>query len=488
MEEGRGITVIEVFFFFFFLGVVKLTSELMKKRSNQQQAAKATKERNEKKRKDMSSMERVQLLQRKLYLKAKGDAGYKFYILYDKVFLGYVLKESWKRVSANGGTAGVDGVSIAEVRKRGVQNFLDDLQEDLRKQTYKPSGVKRVEIPKANGGTRPLGIPTVRDRVAQMGCKLVIEPLFEADFTNDSFGFRPKRSAQGAIKEIKEELKSGKVEVYDADLSKYFDTIPHDKLLIALQERISDKRILDLIRLWLRSPIQQSGEDEGGGIKQKVGTPQGGVISPLLSNIYLNLLDRIVSHPRSLFSQSGIRIIRYADDFVLMGKQINEQVKGKLEELLNRMDLSLNTEKSKAVNAEQNNFSFLGFTISYDRSQYGSKTNKYWNIRPSDKSQNKVRSNIKEKLQKIGHYPPEAVTGELNDILRGWLNYYDVKGLSYTRAAKLKLRYYLKDRLYRYYNRKSQRKSRLHRQQAFEKLVAKYGLIDPTKFYAKAKP
>ena len=455
----------------------------MKARSNQQEAAKAI-EGNNKKRKDMSSMERVQLLQRKLYLKAKGEKGYKFYILYDKVFLKYVLEESWVRVSGNGGAAGVDGITISDIREGGVKDFLEDLQEDLRKQTYVASPVKRVEIPKSNGGTRPLGIPTIRDRVAQMACKLVIEPIFEADFTKDSFGFRPKRSAQGAIKEIKEELKSGKVRVYDADLSKYFDTIPHDKLLIALSERISDKRIIDLLKKWLGSPIYKDGQDQGGK-KSNIGTPQGGVISPLLSNIYLHLLDRIVSHPKSLFSESGIRIIRYADDFVLLGKTISEEVKGKLEGLLSRMELSLNEAKSKEVNAKESNFEFLGFKISYDRSLYGSK--KYWNIQPSEKSQQKIRTKIKEKLRKIGHYPPEEVTGELNDIIRGWLNYYDVPDLSYTKVAKRKLYYYLKDRLYRYYNRKSQRKSRLYGQQAFRKLVMEYGLIDPTKFYRKAK-
>lgn len=457
----------------------------MKRRSNQQEAAKAIQENKKKKRKDMSSMERVQLLQRKLYLKAKGDKGYKFYILYDKVFLKYILEESWRRVSENGGAAGVDGKTIQDIRKEGVENFLKDLQEDLRKQTYAASAVKRVEIPKSHGGTRPLGIPTVRDRVAQMACKLIIEPIFEADFTKDSFGFRPKQSAHGAIRAIKEELKSGKVEVYDADLSKYFDTIPHDKLVIALAERISDKRIIDLIKKWLRSPVRKDGQDKGGR-KKKVGTPQGGVISPLLSNIYLHLLDRIVSHPKSLFNQRGIRIIRYADDFVLLGKRISEEVKGKLEELLSRMELQLNEQKSKEVNAEQSSFEFLGFKISYDKSLYGPK--KYWNIQPSEKSQQKIRSNIKEKLRKIGHYGPEEVTGELNDIIRGWLTYFDVPGISYTKVAKRKLRHYLKDRLYRYYNRKSQRKSRLYRQQAFEKLVMEYGLINPIKFYRKAKP
>ncbi len=459
----------------------------MKEQSNQQDATKATNSGSKKKkRRDMSSKERVQDLQRKLYLKAKGEKGYKFYILYDKVFLSYVLEESWSRVKENGGAAGVDGKSISQIKEEGVADFLTDLQEDLRKQTYKPQPVKRVEIPKANGGTRPLGIPTIRDRVAQMACKLIIEPLFEADFQETSHGFRPKRSAHGAIATIKEELKSGKTKVYDADLSNYFDTIPHDKLLIALKERISDKRILDLIKKWLRSPVREDGQDKGGR-KNKKGTPQGGVISPLLSNIYLNLLDRIVNHPTSIFSRSGIRIIRYADDFVLMGEQISEQVTKKLEELLGRMELSLNTEKSKIVKAQESSFDFLGFRISYDKCLYEPKCKQYWNIQPSKKSEQKVRTKVKEKLKKIGHYSPCEVTGELNDILRGWLNYYDVKGLSYTKVSKSKLRYYLRERLNRYYNRKSQRKSRLYGQQAFEKLVADFGLIDPTNFYAKAK-
>jgi len=455
----------------------------MKQKSNQQETAKTGKV---KKKRDMTSTERVQLLQRKLYLKAKQEKGYKFYVLYDKIFLGYILEEAWRRVRGNGGGAGVDGMTIDQVLKRGSKVFLQELQEELRKQTYRPLPVKRVEISKPNGGTRPLGIPTVRDRVAQMACKLVIEPLFEADFTEDSFGFRPKRNAHGAIKEIKDELKAGKVHVYDADLSKYFDMIPHEKLIKALRERISDKRVIDLIKKWLQSPVREDGQDKGGK-KRKVGTPQGGVISPLLSNIYLNLLDRIVSHPKSLFYKAGIRIIRYADDFVLMGEQISEEVKQKLSKLLTRMELTLNTEKSKEVNAKVTAFNFLGFCLSYDKCLYETKTKKYWNIQPSSKSEKKVRTNLKDKLGRIGHYGAEDVAMELNAIIRGWLNYYDVPGVSYTRVAKRNLRNYLINRLYRYYNRKSQRKSSLYGHQAFEKLVKQHGLIDPTRYVAKVK-
>ena len=460
----------------------------MKKRSNQQEATKdGLKNRlktSEKKKKDMSSRERVQLLQRKLYLKAKEEKDYKFYVLYDKVFVWYVLEESWRRVKANRGRSGVDGETFEGIEERGLSKFLKDLGEDLRKQTYRSQAILRVEIDKEGGGKRKLGIPTIRDRVAQMACKLIIEPLFEADFIEESYGFRPKRSAHGAIKSIKGELKKGKVEVYDADMSNYFDTIPHDKLEIALRERISDKRILELIKKWLRAPVREDKQNKGGrGIK--VGTPQGGVISPLLSNIYLNLLDRIIVNPQSIFGKHEVSIIRYADDFVLMGSSIREEVKRKLQELLGRMGLQLNEKKSQQVSAKEERFDFLGFTISYEPSKYNNKK-RYWRIEPSQKSQRKLCRKLKEKLRKIGHYPPEMVANELNAILRGWLNYYEVKGVSYPKIAQWNIRYYLQERLYRYYNRKSQRKSRLYRQQAYEKLVQKYGLIDLTKAWRKA--
>ena len=196
----------------------------------------------------------------------------------------------------------------------------------------------------------------------------------------------------------------------------------------------------------------------------------------------MNLLDRIVANPKSIFSRSGIRMIRYADDFVLMGKEINESVKGKLKELLTRMELSLNEEKTKVVKSTEEGFDFLGFRFSYDTSIYPPYNRKYWNIQASEKSQQKIRETIKMTLQKIGHYNPEEVTAELNDIQRGWLNYFDIEGVSYPKMANRKLRYYLQERLNRYYNRKSQRKCRLYRQQAFEELVRKYKLIDPTKF------
>lgn len=434
-----------------------------------------------KKRKEMSSSERVQEYQRKLYLKAKQEKGFRFYILYDKIFLHYILVESWKQVKANGGSAGVDGVTIAQVERYGVDKFLEELSEELRQQTYQPSAVKRVMIPKANGGERPLGIPTVKDRVAQMACKLVIEPIFEADFEECSYGFRPNRSAKDAITKIKEHLKAGNTEVYDADLSKYFDTIPHDRLMLALQERIADKRVLKLIEKWLKAPVYEEGQYKGGK-KNKVGTPQGGVLSPLLSNLYLHLLDRIINSGKGTFRKAGVMLVRYADDFVLMGRKLEEASLDKLKKLLNRMGLTLNEEKSKLIKVTEMPFNFLGFAFRYDRSFKNPQGGKFWNVKPNEKSLKKVRQNIGSSLKKMGHYKPEDLVRELNAKLRGWLNYFEIEGVSYPYVAKEKLNYYLRMRLLRYFNRKSQRKSRLYRTQAFELLVTKFGLIDPKKY------
>ncbi len=421
-----------------------------------------------KKRNVMSSAERVQMYQRKLYLKAKQEKEYRFYILYDKVFLDYILQESWERVKFNGGSAGVDGLTFEMIESAGVEIFLKELKEELRQQTHQASAVKRVWIPKDNGGKRPLGIPTIKDRVAQMACKLVIEPIFEADFEDSSYGFRPKRSGQEAITKIKEYLKSGKTEVYDADLSNYFDTIPHDKLKIALEERIADKRVLTLINKWLKAPIYEDGQFKGGK-KNKEGVPQGGVISPLLSNLYLHLLDRIVSFSKGLFKRLGIAMVRYADDFILMGKIMESTAITKLKELLERMGLRLNEKKSSQIDAREQPFHFLGFVFRYDLNFQYPQGGKFWNVKPSEKSSRKIREKIGFTLERMGHYKVEALVGELNALIMGWLTYFEIKGVSYPFVAKRKLNYYLRARLEKYFNRKSQRKSRLYRKQALRK-------------------
>lgn len=469
--EGRDITTMNV-------SDNDQTTELMKSTSNQQSVQREINLLSQKKRKEMSSLERVRLLQLKLYLKAKQEKSYKFYILYDKLFLRHVLTLAYARCKSNGRSPGIDGMTYKDVEEYGREKFLEELGEELRKRTYKPQAVKRVWMDKENGGKRPLGIPTIRDRVAQQACKMIIEPIWEADFDDSSHGFRPKRSSAGAVTEIKRNLKGGMNDVFDADLSKYFDTIPHDKLEVALKERIADPKVLHLIKQWLKAPIVEEDGTFTGGKSNKKGTPQGGVISPLLANIYMNLLDRIVNRPNGYFENLGIRMIRYADDFILMSKHINQEAIMRLHNYLDRMGLVINKEKSRQVRARETPFDFLGFSFRYDRSVLF-EGSKFWNVVPKPKSQKKIRQTINTRLKSITHYPAEAVVAELNPIIRGWMNYYRIDKVSYTQVAFKKLDDYLRRRLNRFYNRKSQRKSRLHGQEAFKLLTRQYGLITP---------
>jgi len=430
--------------------------------------------------KDMPDSERLQMLQAKLYQKAKTESQYRFYVLYDKMFIAYVLREAWRGVKAKNSASGIDNQTVADVEKYVVDKYLQELGEELRTQSYKPQPIKRIYIAKANGKLRPIGIGCIKDRIAQMACKLIIEPIFEADFEDNSHGFRPERSSKGAIKEIKEYLKAGKSEVYDADLSSYFDTIPHNKLYVVLKQRIADPRMLKLIDKFLKVPIQDT-DGLKGGKGNKTGVPQGGILSPLLANIYMTLIDKAVNRISGIFEQNGIRIVRYADDFVLMANKLEKKAIDYLQSMLERMELTLNEEKTKIIQAKEQTFNFLGFTFRYDKDLY-TQDKRYWNVIPSKKATNKIVERIREILHSSLHFSPVKLVKALNEVLRGWLNYFDIQGISYAACAKRKLRYYLSNSLYRYYNRKSQRKSSMYGQHAFDKLVTKYGLIDPTKY------
>jgi group II intron reverse transcriptase/maturase len=293
-------------------------------------------------------------LQRKLYLVAKRSRNRRFHALYDRIFRPDILRQAWEEVRRNGGSAGEDGVSIEDVEREGVGQFLDQITQDLKAGTYRPKPVLRVYIPKPDGRQRPLGIPTVRDRMMQQACKLVIEPIFEANFQNSSYGFRPKRSAQQAVSEVKKSLITSWW-VVDADIQSYFDTIDHTLLVSLLKRRISDRRVLKLIGQWLRAGVLEDGVRNA----TEVGSPQGGVISPLLANVYLHVLDMYWAER---YASLG-KLARYVDDFVILRRTQKEAETAlqKVKQIMAILKLTLHPLKTRIVDMGQDGFDFLGF-------------------------------------------------------------------------------------------------------------------------------
>ena len=432
------------------------------------------------------SDERVRAFQRKLYIRAKQDPRFKAYSLRDKMSLDYVLVESWRRVRQNytKGT-GVDKVSFSDIEKYGLHKFLTELQTELRTNTYRCSAVRNVEIPKEKKGEyRILGIPTIKDRVVQMAVKMLIEPLWEADFIDTSYGFRPKRGAKDAVKQIKENLYEGHQFIYDADLSKYFDTIPHDKLFIMLKERISDKGILDIIGHWLTAPKQMR---NGELIKSTSGTPQGGVISPLLSNIYLHAFDRIVNNPKGRFAKANIRIVRYADDFVLMGNYYYSRgILKYIDSLMQRMGLTLNKEKTSILHINKKSLHFLGFEFRVIRSKFKWNSKNYTNVRPSMKSRSKLFAKIRELLRKRRHWKIEPMIYKLSELLIGWLNYFSISKVTHIWETVKVIIKHLDYKLYKWMKSKGRKAHKQLRQQPYSNLVRYKGLLDLEK-YARLK-
>ncbi len=378
--------------------------------------------------------ERIRTLQRKLYRKAKQEPAFRFYALYDKVCRADILSHAYNLVRSKRGSAGIDGITFEDIEAdEGVSAYLAELEEELKSKTYKPSPVKRVMIPKADGSERPLGIPTIRDRVAQMAVKLVIEPIFEADFCGNSYGFRPKKSAHDAIDDIAYALNRGYTKVIDADLSKYFDTIPHDKLLTVVAERISDGEILRLVKMWLKAPVAEEGRDGknrnvGGGKGNRKGTPQGGVISPLLSNLYLHLIDRTWER-QHLEKRLGARLVRYADDFVVLCKEETEVPMKVISRLLSRLDLSLNESKTKVLDAQVAIFDFLGFELRIGRSRVTG--NFFPHVQPSKKSLCSIKDRISRlTCRKRTPIPLDRIMREVNSGLQGWVGYFHYRNSS----------------------------------------------------------
>ena len=378
----------------------------------------------------LETPEKIRTLQRKLYCKAKQEPAFRFYALYDKIYRRDILQHAYNLVRQNKGAPGIDGVSFAAIeRGAGEAAFLAELEEALRSKTYNPEAVKRVRIPKPDGTTRPLGIPTIRDRVAQMAVKLVIEPIFEADFSDRSYGFRPQRKAHEAIDDISYALNHGQTTVIDADISKYFDTIEHHKLLKLVAERISDGELLRLVKLWLKAPVRdEAGRTIGGGKKNRRGTPQGGVISPLLANIYLNLLDRIWDR-KELDQGLRARLVRYADDFVVLCAAGTQRPEAIVHQVLDALGLSLNETKTRVVDTKTESFDFLGFEIKMVVSQRTG--NAYPQVQPARKSIRRIKDRVKHLTRRsMTPVQLDAIIETVNQSLRGWVGYFHYRNCS----------------------------------------------------------
>ena len=403
----------------------------------------------------------IALMTERLARKAAAEPKFRFYRLFWWITHEQTLRCAWERVRANGGAPGVDGVTFQMIERGegGVDGFLAGLQKELRENAYRASPLRRKYIEKANGKMRPLGIPTVKDRVVQCAVKIIIEPIFEADFHDCSFGFRPNRSAQDAVARIAENVKKGDALVYDADLSSYFDTIPHDKLMAAVQMRISDGRVLGLIRHWLKVCVQ---EPNGVRISPKGrGTPQGGVISPLLANIYLHWFETIVSLTAKACGQV-MSIVRYADDFVILARKWADGFLQKVEGILEgRMGLTVNREKTKMLDFREphTTLTFLGYDFRMVRDRLFGTGKRYLTFGPSKKSMKGIR----EKIHAITHarnglLTVEKVVGRLNKLTKGWGAFYSV---GYPSKAFHAVNGYALRRMARFLNRKSQRRYRL---------------------------
>jgi len=308
----------------------------------------------------------IRTLQRKLYLKAKAEPAYRFYLLYDKIYREDILAHAYQLAKANGGAPGVDGQTFREIESNGLEKWLAGIREELRAKTYQPQPVRRVMIPKPGGGERPLGIPSIRDRVVQTAAKLVLEPIFEADFDPNAYGYRPKRRAQDAIRKVHQLLCSGYTDVVDADLSKYFDTIPHCELMQCVARRIVDREVLRLVKMWLKVPVEERDEKGNrrmtGGKQNTRGTPQGGGISPMLANLYMN---RFLKHWRRSGRGEAFQaqVVTYADDFVILSRGYAKQALDWTRQVMTRIGLTLNEAKTSIREARQERFDFLGYTF-----------------------------------------------------------------------------------------------------------------------------
>jgi RNA-directed DNA polymerase len=374
----------------------------------------------------LQTPESIRRLQRKLYLKAKAEPAYRFYLLYDKIYRDDILSHAYALARANKGAPGVDGVTFAMVEAAGLEAWLANIRNELIAKTYRPAPVRRVMIPKPGGvGERALGIPTLRDRVAQAAAKLVLEPIFEADLDPSAFGYRPRRSGTDAIRKVHKRLCDGYTDVVDADLSKYFDNIPHSPLMRSVARRIVDGNVLGLIKMWLKTPIEERDGDGKrhmtGGKHSTCGTPQGGVISPTLSTLYMN---RFLKHWRASGCGEAYQahVVAYADDFVILSRGHAAEALAWTRQVLTRLGLALNEAKTSICNARHETFDFLGYA--FGPHHYRKDGHWYLGASPSKKSVQRLKAKVAEILVPGNQAPWHDVRDRLNRLLRGWSTYF----------------------------------------------------------------
>ncbi|MGB6372242.1 MAG: group II intron reverse transcriptase/maturase [Methylocella sp.] len=373
----------------------------------------------------LETPEKIRNLQRKLYCKAKAEPAFRFYLLYDKICREDILRHAYSLARANAGAPGVDGVTFKQIDASGVEVWLAGLREELISKTYRPDPVRRVAIPKPGGGERPLGIPTIRDRVAQTATKIVLEPVFEADFEDNAYGYRPRRSAVDAVKETHRLICRGYTGVVDADLSKYFDTIPHSDLLKSVARGIVDRHVLWLIKLWLQAPVEERDGDGtrrmSGGRSSKRGTPQGGVVSPLLPVVYIN---RFLKHWRLSGSGEAFRahVVSYADDFVILSRGHAEEALAWTKAVMTKLGLALNEAKTPVKNAREESFDVLGYTLGPRHFPEGGRW--YLGASPSKKSVRRIKTKVSELLTPGNKGAWPEVQARLNRLLGGWPAYF----------------------------------------------------------------
>ena len=432
--------------------------------------------------------EKLSVLRRKLGHKAKQEPRYRFYALYDRICRLDVLEAAYRLVRTKESSPGVDGITyeMIEADPEGPSRLVQQLQDELRTYRYVPQAVQRVYIDKENGKQRPLGIPTIRDRIVQKAAVLILEPIFEVDFMDCSHGFRPGRSTADAVAAIAANLKDGLTTVYDADLQGYFDSIPHDQLMACLRQRISDRSVLSLIEAWLKAPVVEpkqnhpgskgGGGDKGSAGRNYQGTPQGGVISPLLANIYLNWFDRPFSGRAGPAQWAKARIVRYADDFVVQARYLSSQLVAWIEHQLEvRMGLKLNRDKTRqiSVSAAGGSLDFVGYTLRYDRDLHGGR-HRYLNIVPSKKAVARERDKLRRMTNASQCFVPvPELIVRLNRQLTGWSSAFRY---GYPRMARRHLNHFVRQRLWRHLKRRSQRPYKVPKGQTIYSHLDRMGL------------